>query len=176
LGGIKLEGDFGDTLIRYYTEPTANIARLSSGAGAEVMMSVNPHEAIADMDFRLVPDQDADEVFERLVEIAAEFGEAIAVDRIGSMPPARTPVSHPFVSMVRQVALSVYGKEALLEPLSPTVGSRSVLGWSGMPVVGHGVAYAGSNIQAVNEHVRLEHVTQAMQFVAAVMKQMGDIQ
>ena len=175
LGGIKLEGEFGDSLIRYYTGPTANIARLSAGAGAEVMMSVNPSEAVADMDFRLVPDQDADEVYARLVETAAEFGGAVTVERIGSMPPARTPVSHPFVSMVRDVARSVYGKDALLEPLSPTVGSRSVLSWSGMPIVGHGVAYAGSNIQAANEHVRLEHVTQGMEFVAAVIQRTGEM-
>lgn len=176
LAGIDLKGD-PDLLVRYYAEPTANIASLDAGPrSGQKMMSVNPAEASASMDFRLVPDQDPTEIAGQLSDLAMELSDdrgSVEVEVLGTMSPARTPVDHPFVNKMREAAAATYGEEPVLEPMSPTVGSRSVLSWSGMPVVGYGVSYAGSNIQAPNEHIRLGDYTTGVMFIASLLGLLG---
>jgi acetylornithine deacetylase/succinyl-diaminopimelate desuccinylase-like protein len=170
LAGVRLDvTSESEALARYYGQPTANVALISAGPQAAGMMSVNPSLAVAEMDLRLVPNQDAAGVLQAIERVAAEFDGAIEVESSGSMPPARTPAAHAFVRQVAEVAEQVYGVRPVLEPLSPTVGSRSVLNWSGMPIVGYGIAYAGSNIQAANEHIRLADYWRGIEFYVAVL-------
>jgi acetylornithine deacetylase/succinyl-diaminopimelate desuccinylase-like protein len=170
LAGVRLRfASESDALARYYGDPTANIASLSAAPQAPGMMSVNPSIAVAELDFRLVPNQDARSILRTIERLAGDFDGAIEIESSGSMPPARTPAAHPFVRKVAEVAERVHGTHPVLEPLSPTVGSRSVLNWSGMPIVGYGIAYAGSNIQAANEHIRLEDYWRGIEFYVALV-------
>jgi acetylornithine deacetylase/succinyl-diaminopimelate desuccinylase-like protein len=73
------------------------------------------------------------------------------------------------VRLVTDVAEQTYGKAPVLEPLSPAVGSRSVLNWSGQPVIGFGIAYPGSNIQAPNEHIRLSDFENGVAFYTELL-------
>jgi acetylornithine deacetylase/succinyl-diaminopimelate desuccinylase-like protein len=176
LAGVPLDlEDDPDALVRYFSEPTTNIARLQAGPqGQGKMMSVNPSSASADMDLRLVPDQQPQRVFEKLEELARKVGEGnLELEHLGEMPPGRTPVDHPFVTLMSDVAEGVYGSLPILEPLSPTVGSRSVLSWSGMPVVGYGISYSGSNIQAPNEHIRITDYETGMAFLTELLDRLA---
>lgn len=177
LGGVELEND-PELIVRYFTEPTANIASLKAGPrSGQEMMSVNPAEASASLDFRLVPSQEPNEIAAQLQGLASDLTDnkgSVNVEVLGTMNPSRTPVNHPFVQKLRESALAVYGRQPVLEPLSPAVGSRSVLAWSGMPVAGYGVAYSGSNIQAPNEHIRLDDYVTGVVFIAWLLKLLGE--
>ena len=82
-------------------EPTANIAGIISGYTADGVKTVLPSYAKAKMDFRLVPHQHPDDIFEKLCAHLkqAGFGD-IKVTKLGSAEPVVTPLEHPFVQRI----------------------------------------------------------------------------
>src|SRR5206468_2090265 len=100
---------------RHLFEPTCNIAGLSAGYEGAGIKTVLPATATAKIDFRLVPDQDPHDIFAKLRRHHDErsFGD-IEARVLAAEPPARTPISAPFVQTVVESGRSVYGVEPLV--------------------------------------------------------------
>ncbi len=142
---------------RLFFEPTVNVNGFHAGYGGEGAKTVLPAEALAKLDFRLVPDQDPWAVLERLREHLERHGFGDVEVRVlqHAERAARSDVRHPYVRMALAALRDVYAVEPTLHPNSPGSGPIHpfVVGL-GLPVIGIGCGYPGSGIHGPNEHLR----------------------
>ena len=158
--------------------PTANIAGIKTGYSGPGMKTVLPAEASAWMDFRLVPDQRADDV---LAALKAHFGEGgfddVEVTVLGSAEAAGTSIEHPFVQEVARVAEEVTGEPPSIIPrvggtLPIVFTFQQHLNVPGVAAPGNPI-YAGSRAHAPNENVQLEDIAAATRFTYALIEALG---
>ncbi|MEM2691009.1 MAG: M20/M25/M40 family metallo-hydrolase [Candidatus Bathyarchaeia archaeon] len=152
-------------------QPTCTINGLLSGYTGKGSKTVLPKEAMAKLDFRLVPNQKPDEILEKLTRHLKAHGFSdIEIVRYGSTEPVKTPVSDPFVSLIAKTAEKVYGEKAVIYPLSAGSGPmhlfRNILG---LPVVSAGCGHPESNTHAPNENLRIESFIKGVKFIAALI-------
>jgi len=98
-------------------EPTCNINGLFSGYTGKGSKAVLPHTATARLDFRLVPNQTPEKIFELLCDYlnAQGFGD-IKVTRQGDMQSSRTPIDNIYVSRISDAVKCIWGAEPYLYP------------------------------------------------------------
>jgi len=160
-------------------EPTANIAGFLTGYTETGLKTVLPAKAMAKMDFRLVPDQRPDDIFEKLkAHLKAQGFEDVQVSKMGRGDPVVTPLEGPFVQKVIQICRAFNGQEPQIIPLVggtlPLLGAmkRNVgvlgIGASGNP------SYYASGAHAPNEHVRVSDVSRAIEFNIYMFNQLGE--
>jgi acetylornithine deacetylase/succinyl-diaminopimelate desuccinylase-like protein len=159
-------------------KPTCTINGLLAGYTGAGSKTVLPNKAMAKLDFRLVPNQRPDEVFNKLVAHLKSRGfcdiEAVVY---GSTEPAKTPITEAFVQMVIRSAEKVYGEEAVVYPNSPASGPlhlfRNLLG---CPVISVGCAHAESRGHAPNENITVEGFVTGTKLIATIINDFSTLQ
>jgi acetylornithine deacetylase/succinyl-diaminopimelate desuccinylase-like protein len=97
--------------------PTANVAGLASGWTGRGPKTIVPSTATAKMDFRLVPDQDPDRLFDALVEHARRLGfDDVEIRKLQAWPPSRTPLDDPFGRAAIRAVERAWGEPPLVYP------------------------------------------------------------
>jgi len=102
---------------RLMAHPTMNIAGFTSGYGGAGSKTVLPSLATVKMDIRLVPNQRADDVYDKLVAHIARHAPEVELRRTGSMEPSSTPLDHPAAAPVRRAVERGFGRTPLDIPL-----------------------------------------------------------
>jgi acetylornithine deacetylase/succinyl-diaminopimelate desuccinylase-like protein len=158
-------------------EPTANIAGIGAGWQGPGSKTVIPSEAMSKLDFRLVPDQDPQDILQKLRRhLDAEgFGDVEVVStEAGGERAATTPPDEPFVQLAARTAEQVYGKPAVLVPLvggsGPMYAFRSALG---TPIVTLGTADPQVGAHAPNESVGLANFALGTRHMARLLLAYG---
>jgi len=161
-----------DYRLRHLFEPTCNIAGLSSGYEGPGAKTVLPSRATAKLDFRLVPDQEPEEVLEKLQRHLHQKGYGdVEVRRLAAERPARTPIDHPFVGLVCEAARQVYGQEPVLIPSMGGTGPLyPFVKTLGLPTVDCGTGYPESRMHASDENIRLADFLRSAKHIAAVLE------
>jgi acetylornithine deacetylase/succinyl-diaminopimelate desuccinylase-like protein len=158
--------------------PTCNIAGIKTGYSGPGMKTVLPAEASAWLDLRLVPDQDPDQVLALLhAYLESEGFDDVDVTVLGSAHPAGTPIDHPFVQKVSEIALEVTGRPPLITVRTgstlPIIASiQRHLGVPGVAAPDN-PAYFGQGTHAPNEHIRLDDLEPAIRFTYALFDGLG---
>jgi acetylornithine deacetylase/succinyl-diaminopimelate desuccinylase-like protein len=168
----------GHTEMDYITavfEPTANIAGIGAGWQGQGSKTVIPAYAMAKMDFRLVPDQDPDDLFARLRKHLDEQGFSdVEVVKLGGERSAVTPGDDPFVQLTARLASEVYGKPAVIDPLvggtGPVYPFRAYLG---TPIVTLGPGDPLSNAHSPNESMSIEAFKLGTHHMARLLLEYG---
>jgi acetylornithine deacetylase/succinyl-diaminopimelate desuccinylase-like protein len=130
------------------------------------------------MDFRLVPDQQPDQILGLLrAHLDREGFADIQVTPIVTARPAKTPLDHPFVRRVVEVAERVSSESASIIPLAPptlpiVASLHEHLAVPGLAAPDN-PTYAGSRVHAPNEHIRLEDLEPALRFTYALLRDLG---
>src|SRR5207302_9092792 len=103
--------------------PTANIAGLWAGYTGPGSKTVLPKEIHCKMDFRLVPNQDPEELLGRFKDFLKEkgFGD-VAVEVESMEPAARTSFRDPFAQASIRGGESVFGKKSVVRLSEPGTG------------------------------------------------------
>lgn len=171
-----VRGATGQDLNRAVFEPTCNICGITTGYQGAGTKTIIPAQASAKVDFRLVPDQEPDEVLAKLrAHLDREGFADVVVRRLGAMLPSKTPADDPFVLLTARTGEEVYGRPCLLDPLeggsSPSYAFSGPLG--NIPVVLAGVGYWGSRAHAPDEHIRLQDFQQGIRHVARILEGFG---
>lgn len=154
-------------------QPTCTICGIVSGYTGSGSKTVLPAKATAKIDFRLVPNQRPDDIFEKVKHHLAQHGFAdVQATVLGAEHPARTPVDSPLAKVVMQTTKEIYGREPMVSPLMAATGPMHELtAQFGIPTVGTGCGYAHSNVHAPNENIRLEDFMQHIKHVALILEQ-----
>src|SRR3989475_2669793 len=165
-----------DYIARHLFEPTATIDGLSSGYAGEGPKTVLPARAIAKMDFRLVPDQNPDDILAKLRRHLDKHGFSdIAVRSLGGERPARTPVTDPLVEVLRAAIRDAYGAEAIIVPATAGTGRLGpVVSALGLPTADCGIGYPDAHIHAPDENIRIEDFLRGTKAIAALIGRFGE--
>ena len=166
-----LRGLTGEALHAAVFEPTCNIQGITTGYQGPGMKTLIPARASAKLDFRLVPDQDPDDILAKLRAHlhGAGFGD-VMVMRHGAMWPARAAADDPLVQLTIRTGEEVYGKPSVVTPL--TGGSSPVYAFAGplgIPVVNPGVGYWDSRTHSPDEHIRLQDFLNGARQIARII-------
>jgi acetylornithine deacetylase/succinyl-diaminopimelate desuccinylase-like protein len=161
-----------DYRLRHLFEPTCTIDGLTSGYQGPGTKTVLPARATAKLEFRLVPDQDPDDVLDKIQRHLRHHGYGdVEVRRLSGERPARTPIDHPFVSLVCQAAREVYGQEPVLIPSMAGTGPLyPFVKTLGLPTADIGIGYPEARIHAPDENIRLADLLRSAKHIAAVME------
>ena len=165
-----------DALRRLYSEPSLAVCGIEGGADGPGQKLVLPQEARAKIEFRLVPDQDPDEILAALrTHLDHEGFGAIEVEVQGKCPPYKTEPDGWLPRLLLQTAALVYPAGAVLTPVATGIGNRYVFKrWTDMPIAGFAIGYAGYQIETNDEHIRIEDYRQQVKWVAAILGWLAD--
>ncbi len=172
--GIKtfLHGKSGlEALKALLYQPTCTINGFISGYTGKGSKTVLPHEATVKLDFRLVPNQNSSEIFQKLVTHLKKqgFGDLEIIEH-GSTDPTRTPITDPFVTLTAKTAEKVYGKKAVIYPTSAGSGPMHLFrNFFGYPVVSVGCSHPESNTHAPNENLQIKSYVKGIKFMATLL-------
>ncbi|MDQ7849860.1 MAG: M20/M25/M40 family metallo-hydrolase [Armatimonadota bacterium] len=172
IGGKSAEGAQYDL----YFSPTCTICGFTSGYTGPGSKTVLPHRATAKVDFRLVPDQDPQEIAALVGRhlTTLDFGD-VEVRLLGGERAYRSPLDDPFVQLVARVAAQATGRQVLLKPTSGGTGPMYPLGSTlRVPIVSLGCSYWASGGHAPNEHIRLADFEETVDLVARIIAAYGE--
>ena len=167
-----VRGATGDVYKRAEFEPTCNIQGMITGWTGEGVKTVIPARSLARIDFRLVPGQDPDDIYEKLcAHLVSKGFDDIKVTRLGAMWPAKSPGDDPLALLTNTTTEEVYGVPPIVAPLSG--GSSPVYAFAvplGIPVVNAGIGYEHSRAHAPNENFRLTDFLLGMRHIARIIE------
>lgn len=155
--------------------PTCTICGLNSGYQGIGSKTVQPATASAKVDFRLVPDQEPGDVLRGLrAHLDAEGFSDVNINFLGGEAPARTDPDDPFIQLICQTAVEVYGKPMKLIPMSGGSGPNGpFIHELGLPVATAGLGHPDSRVHAPNENVRLDLYLKHARHMARLLVEFG---
>lgn len=161
---------------RMIFEPTCTINGLSSGYEGPGMKTVLPAEAMAKVDFRLVPDQDPHDISRKLdAHLKAKGFDDLEITLSEEEFPARSDASHPFVAVVRNTAREVYGQEPVMYPnMAGTQPLYPMMQLLGVPMASAGIGYPDARAHAPDENIRIQDFVLGTKHVAAIIEALGE--
>ena len=153
---------------------TCNIAGFSSGYTGEGSSTILPADAIAKLDFRLVPNMDPKKQVERLKSHLRDggFGD-IEVKIFHVEAAARTDPSAPFVADVKAAADAVFGGHTLNISNAGTGPMSQFAECLGAPCVAVGCTHVFSRIHSPNEFARVDLLRDAARCICHIMWNFG---
>jgi acetylornithine deacetylase/succinyl-diaminopimelate desuccinylase-like protein len=158
-------------LLAYCYTPTCNIDGLLSGYTGPGSKTINPAQAVAKLDFRLLPGQRPGRVLTALKAHLRRHGFGdIEVIQHSTFEPAASPVSSRVGQALLAACREVYGRDPAVFPWMGGSSSTWFYTSRGTPAaLPPGVGYSGSLIHAPNEHIRLDDARRAVKAFAAMM-------
>ena len=171
---LGLEGE--KRITRDMSEPTCTICGISGGYDGPGSKTVLPHKASAKIDFRLVPNQEPEDILEKLRKHLKEKGfPEINVLTHGTAKPFKTPLDAGISRTIIDTAREVYEREPVIYPTSTGTGPMHELcGRLNIPCVSTGVDYAESHPHAPNENIRISDFIEGIKHIALIMRRLGD--
>jgi acetylornithine deacetylase/succinyl-diaminopimelate desuccinylase-like protein len=166
-----LQGE--DLLKKYYLSPTCTICGIWSGWQGIGGKTVLPAEAHAKLDFRLVPNQSPEDVIQKLRDHFKNHRFNVEIEWFEGYRPAFTPLSDPFIGLVRETMAEVYGHDPIVHPWSPASGPLYLFA-DHVPVVSIGVSNAGSKGHAPNENIEVEDFKRGKICIARLIEKISD--
>ena len=157
--------------------PTCNIAGILSGYIGEGAKTVLPAEAIAKLDFRLVPDMVPEKQLERIKKHLKENGfkeNEIAVKFIHGETAARVSATDPFVNIVQEAAKEIFGSVITSVSSAGTGPMHSFIEILKSPCVSVGSTYVYAKIHSPNEFARVDLLNNATKCICNIMEKFAN--
>jgi len=172
LSSFLLDRKGAKALEAYLFEPTCTICGFLTGYTAEGPKTVLPSQAMAKLDFRLVYDQNPQQLLEKLKTHLRRHGfDDIDVANLGSLEPSKTPVDAPIARSVISAARQVFQSEPVVYPNSAGSGPDYLFTKRlGLNSVWTGCASVFSNAHAPNEFERVDDFFKGIEYAAAIME------
>ncbi len=159
--------------------PTCNIAGIQSGYTGPGLKTVLPREAAAQIDFRLVRNQDPEMLLADLrAYLDASGYDDVEIVRLMTAQPVATDLHDPLVAQIRGIAERACNAIPKVLPNSPATQPvlaclRNGLGITGLAAPDN-PAHQGSAIHAPNEHIRLKDLQSAVTFCRAALTELHE--
>ena len=165
-----------DLKIEEVFTPTCTICGLTSGYQGPGSKTVLPARASAKVDFRLVPDQDPDDIRKKLrLHLDAEGFSDVQITYLGGDPPARTDPDEPFIQLVVKTSEEVYETPMQLVPMIGGSGpSHPFVHDLKLPVATAGLGYPETRAHAPNENIRVDLYLKHARHMARILKEFAE--
>ena len=160
-----------EALVRLVSEPTCNIDGINAGYTGEGSKTVIPSYAFVKIDFRLVPNQDPDEILRLLKEYISPYDVEVVV--YGRVKPYRTSINSEIAQALIKSAKAVYNQDPVVLPNSPGTGPMEMVArYLKLSQIadGVGVDYYGSNIHSFNENIMVEDYYYGIKWMKELLK------
>jgi acetylornithine deacetylase/succinyl-diaminopimelate desuccinylase-like protein len=166
--GVELE-------VQGVFSPTCTICGLTSGYQGPGSKTVLPARASAKVDFRLVPDQEPDDIRRKLRAHLDSHGFTdVKITDLGGDAPARTDPDDPLIQMVATTARDVFGVPMTLVPMIGGSGpSHPFVHDLGLPVATAGLGHPDSRAHAPNENIRIDLYLKHARHMARILTEFG---
>jgi acetylornithine deacetylase/succinyl-diaminopimelate desuccinylase-like protein len=151
--------------------PTCNIAGLLSGYTGDGSKTILPSKAIAKLDFRLVPNMVPEKQFQKLRNYLDRIGFGdIKLKYLNGEAASRTPITNPFVELIKQCAIQVYG-EAIVSVSSAGTGPMCYFDEIlKAPCVSIGSTFKYSKIHSPNEYARIDLLKKTISCIGKIIE------
>ncbi len=175
IGVRATPGETGYSLLeRLWARPTLDCNGIKGGFQGEGAKTVIPREAMAKISCRLVPNQDPQDIAQKLgdylISIAPK-GVEVTITNLHGGQPAMTPIESPSVQAAAKALQDVYGKEPLFTRTGgtiPVVSSFQTLLKSEVVLVGFGLQ--NDRAHSPNEKFDLLNYYKGIETSAALIK------
>lgn len=173
-----LHGLSGRELKRHMLyEPTINIAGFHTGYGVPgATKTVLPAEALAKLDCRLVPDQNAADVASKIRKHFLDNGfPEIEVEVLSAENPSRSPLDSVLGKAVEKVAERWFTEERIVYPFMWATGPMyPIANGLGIPICSPpGVSRPDSHLHAPNENCRIDDYLRTIGYTVAYLSEYG---
>jgi acetylornithine deacetylase/succinyl-diaminopimelate desuccinylase-like protein len=158
--------------------PTANIAGFTSGYSGPGAKTIVPSEATVKMDFRLVQGQTPERMLELLRAHLDRRGYTdIEIRQLGSLYPAKTPVSHPLVEAGVATWHDLGEERVVVAPMTGGSGPMSLFTSKlGIPtIVTGGVVDADNRAHSPNESIALADFKTGIRYWGRFFARLGAV-
>ena len=161
-----------DALRALLYEPTCNVCGFITGYTAKGSKTVLPSKAMAKLDFRLVYDQNPDDLLKKLeVHLSKHNFRDIEVVKLNSLEPSKTPIDAPIARAVISAAKEVFKNEASVSPTAAGSGPDYLFTKRlGLNSVWAGCASAFSHAHAPNEFEVVEDFFRGIEYAGTIME------
>lgn len=153
--------------------PSCNICGIKTGYTAKGSKTVLPAEAMAKVDFRLVPNQNPLKIYQLLKTHLKTHGFDIETELMGPLYPAKTDITEEIVTVTREAMTAVHDKEPVVYPTMSGSGPMwlftDVLN---IPTVSIGVGDSHSQVHSPNESIDLTDYHQGIKVIAEIIKKL----
>lgn len=177
-GSRAATGEAGwSTLERIWVRPTAEVNTITGGYLGPGQKTIVPHKAIAKLSFRLVPNQDAAKIAERVREfIAAHTPDGIEADVLiaDGVPPCQSDVDHPATVAVLDAMGAAFGTEVLFSREGGSGPEGIIHSELGVPLTFLGVGRPDDRIHAPNERVAIDMLHAGAEAAAVLWRLLGE--
>jgi acetylornithine deacetylase/succinyl-diaminopimelate desuccinylase-like protein len=163
-------------LERLLFQPGLALAGINGGYTDPGMKAVIPTEAVAKLEFRIVPDQDPHTVLAQLrAHLDGHGFEDVAIEVLATVETAKTDPDSPLVQVVAEAARAQFGG-AMIKPTEEYAGRQGAwLGeMLGIPGVQTGVGPPGFRGHAADEFVTEEHFIKGIRLAASILAGFAD--
>ncbi|MFH1231576.1 MAG: M20/M25/M40 family metallo-hydrolase [Planctomycetota bacterium] len=168
-------------LKRHFYQPALNINGLTSGYQGPGHKTVLPKQASAKIDFRLVPNQNPQDILKKLRRHLDSKGfNDVKISYSDGYPPGRTAPNHPFIRkympLLNTIAKNIFGHKFIIEPISPTSGPMYLIDRHlKIPCIAFGFGVQpGANIHAPNENIILSDYNKGVKFIVELFKKFSN--
>ncbi len=145
-------------------KPTCTICGLNSGYTGPKSKTVLPKEAMAKIDFRLVPDQASGKLLKKLrTHLDRKGYRDVEITFAEGEDPRRTSPEDPIARAASEAARAVHGKEPIVLVSAAGTGPMYLFD---APAVAIGGGYPSSRAHAPNENARIDLFVKSMKWVA----------
>jgi len=162
----------------YEGMPTCNISSLIAGYLGKGSKTIIPNQAIAKLDFRLVPNMDPLMQFKRLCDHMREQGfhkNLLEIKLLQKEWPARTtPVDHPFIKVVEDSATGIFASTIKSISSAATGPMYYFINILNAPCVCIGSSYKYGKSHSPNEFARLDLLNKTTKWISTIIKNFGN--
>lgn len=163
----------------YEGTPTCNITSIMAGYSGEGSKTIIPYNAIAKLDFRLVPDMDPIVQFKRLCDHFEQYGftkELLEIKLLQKEWPARTkPVDSPFIKVIEESATTIFGSTIKSISSAATGPMYYFLHLLDVPCVCIGSSYKYGKSHSPNEFARLDLLNKTTKCISTIVQKLGNL-
>jgi len=158
-------------------DPTATVSGFKAGWQGDGLQNIIPSVAMAKMEFRLVPDQDPEDIFRKLRQHldAQGFSDVETTYIVGGLAAVTQP-DNPFVQRAVRTAEEIYGKAAVLYPMIGGSGPmHAFVDVLHTPIVSLGIDDPECEGHAPNESMPLEQFVLGTRHMARFLMACGSM-
>jgi acetylornithine deacetylase/succinyl-diaminopimelate desuccinylase-like protein len=164
--------------LRTFADTSLDVNGITSGS-PDLVKTVLPVEARANVSIRLAPEQDPDTIrasFERLVRAGLPDGAELEIELRNSARPALTPTDSPAIRLAADAFEHVVGAPPLLVRTGGTLPIYAGLVGRGLPTLATGFGIESEcNVHAPNENVPEDAIEVGVATMREVFRRLGRI-